>query len=557
MSQPPHGNRYPGPGQPPHQYQRPPGNAWQGQGQPYPPQQQPPQQWPPNQPPGQPPGQPQWQQQPGPPPPAEKGSRRTLVIALVVVAVLVLGGGGFWLFTRDSGGADASGGKEYDAAVEKLGAAEVSWRVGQGPAPGAIGVEDFWTTDELLVRRLPDRVVGYDLKSGDEAWTYDINGQPKDHCRSSMTPSDNKVALLIATNDDTSDNCGRLVVLDLTSGEEVWTAEFGEENPDPNDKTARRADPDNVPASNGDVPAIFAGKVLFGGKKPRAFDLTNGQPTTVPESYSACAPDDLAVMGEALLAEMVCDAGDGKTLRRLKSFDANLAAQWEWTTPVDEKGEPIPVMGVLSVEPLIIELGHLGHESQIVVADPATGDGKPIEAYDAGKHEGEFMNACDDYALGTCHNGTVVDGKLILTTRVDQINPGDPEAGSNQATEFRNELVAFDPATGEEAWRTGKVSGRMISMVRAEGVVVFQPENANGGKAMVLSVNPADGSVEPVMALGPRVHEQDSLMSHRRAFYFGGDNHQAIYRDGLFIMFSITHRTDSQDKADTVAFAVE
>lgn len=478
-------------------------------------------------------------------------------MVIVVVVALVLGAGGFWLFTKDSGEAEASGGKEYDAAVEKVGAAEVSWRVAQGPAQEAMGVEDFWVTDELLVRRLLGRVVGYDLKSGDEAWTYETKGPLKDRCRSSQTPSNNRVALLVSNNEAQIDECGKLVVLDIASGAEVFATELAVGDGNPDSKTARPAEGDPAP-TNGDVPVVFGERVLIGGEVPRAFDLTSGQPAPVPASYSACAADDLAVLGETLVAEVVCDGEGGKSTRKLAAFDANLGQLWEWATPPDERGEGSAVLGVLSLDPLVVELGHLGHPSQIVRVDVRTGDAAPISAYDAGTSDGEFMTACDDYALGTCHNGRVVDGKLIVTTKPDQINPGDPDAGSIRSTEFRNELVAFDLETGEEAWRTGRTEGRMTSMVRTDsGLAVYQMENANGGKGMVLEVDTAGGTLEPVLPIGPRAGGDDSLMSFRRAFYFGGDNHQAVYREGLFVMFSITHRDDSVGDPDTVAFALE
>ncbi|MFD1149022.1 hypothetical protein [Saccharothrix hoggarensis] len=112
--------------------------------------------------------------------------------------------------------------------------------------------------------------------------------------------------------------------------------------------------------------------------------------------------------------------------------------------------------------------------------------------------------------------------------------------------------------TGEEAWRTGMVEGRVLSLVpTADGsVAAHQPENANGAKAILFSVDPGTGELAPLLPIGPKAHDDDGLTQHVRAFGFGGDNHQAVWRDGLFIVFTTTHRAASRGKVDMVAFAV-
>jgi len=70
-------------------------------------------------------------------------------------------------------------------------------------------------------------------------------------------------------------------------------------------------------------------------------------------------------------------------------------------------------------------------------------------------------------------------------TNLVQFNPDNPdEPPGQQATEFRNELVAYDGDTGEESWRTGMVDGRLLSIVPTEDdqLVALQPANPNGRK---------------------------------------------------------------------------
>jgi outer membrane protein assembly factor BamB len=161
--------------------------------------------------------------------------------------------------------------------------------------------------------------------------------------------------------------------------------------------------------------------------------------------------------------------------------------------------------------------------------------------------------------MGVCEMAKVVDDKVILTTVSDQVNPDDQEASPGmQATEMRNELVAFDLDTGKEAWRTGMVAGRALSLVPAAdgSVAAYQPENPNGSKGILFSVDPGTGKLAPLLPIGPKAHENDKLNDHVRSFTFRGDNQLAIWRDGLFIIFKGVHREATTGEADTVAFAL-
>jgi outer membrane protein assembly factor BamB len=501
------------------------------------------------------PGGPPWQA--GPPnlppntPPGKQGGSRRTAILIVVVVALVVGAGGFWFLTK--GGSDDApntpASKDYDAAAESIGVAEVAWRVDQGDAPEAIGVEDFWVTDEQLVRRLPGRVTAYDLKSGEEAWTFSLEGELKDYCASSQEHSNNRVALLVSTGDDGRE-CGKLVVLDIATGKEVCTTELG------NGKTEQ-------PPTAAALVAVFGERVLIGGDAGRVLDITSGAPASVPSALSACDAVAFAVFGEQLLVESECASADKTgSSTRLRAFDANLALAWEWATPKDEEeGGTMPVLGVISVEPLVVELGYAGRPSQLMRVDPKSGQAVRIKDYDATTGDPEFMKACDDHSLVSCDTARVVDNKLIITTTLDQINPGTPDAApGQQSTEFRNELVAFDLDSGEEAWRTGQEGGRLLSMVRADeksGLVAYRPENPNGAKGMLFTVDPGSGKLTPLLPLGPKAHENVAVRDHRREANFGGDNHRGIYRDGLFVIFSVTHREESKDSVDAVAFSLE
>jgi hypothetical protein len=484
---------------------------------------------------------------PGTPPPGGSRARR-IAVTVIVAIVLVAAAGGVWLWTSGGGGGsdqqpDTPAAKDYDAAAESIGVAEVAWQTAQGEAPEAVGVEDHWVTDEHLVRRLPGRVVAYELKTGEVAWEVPVGKVEDGRCTSSREHSNLRVALLISTGSGASRGCEKLVVLDIGAGKEIAAADL----------------PPIDGYQVGAVPVVFGENVIIpsdGGT--RVLDINNASVRSMPNPESACRSRSAALFGDLLLAEAVCDEEDHSTTRRLRAFDANLKLAWEWTTPKGEDGQPLNVAGVVSLDPLVVELNG-AEKTQLMRVDPASGNTVTIKGYDGNALREGFMSACDGFTL-TCELARVADNKLILMTIWTQVNPDTPEASPGaQSTEFRNELVAFDLDTGEEAWRTGMVPGRLLGLVPAApeaGVVAYQPANLNGTKGIVFSVDPADGKLEPLMPIGPKAHENEAMDNHVMAFNFDGDNHSAVWRDGLFLIFSNTHRTSTQGKPDTVAFSL-
>ena len=485
---------------------------------------------------------------PGTPPPGGRRGRR-IAVTVIVAIVLVAAAGGVWLWTSggDGGseGPDTPAAKDYDAAVESVGVAEVAWQVEQGVAPEAVGVDDHWVTEEHLVRRLPGRVVAYDLKTGKEAWEVPVGKVEDSRCPSSLEHSNMRVALLVATGSAASLACEKLVVLDIGTGKEVAAADLP---------------PVGATKVGVDVPVVFGENVVISSDAgTRVLDINNGAVRSMPNPESSCRSQSAALFGDVLLAQADCEEEDHSTTNRLRAFDANLKLVWEWTTPEGADGQPLNVAGVLSLDPFVVELS--GSEgTQLLRVDRESGDTVQMKGYDGNALREGFMSACDGWALRTCGLARVTDNKVILMTIWSQVNPEDPEASAGaQSTEFRNELVAFDLDTGDEAWRTGLVPGRLLSLVPAapdQGVVAYQPANLNGTKGIVFSVDPGTGKLAPLMPIGPKAHENEALSDYVMAFNFSGDNHQAVWRDGLFIIFSNTHRTATQGEPDTVAFTL-
>jgi outer membrane protein assembly factor BamB len=499
---------------------------------------------------GPPPG---WAGPPQGPPPGmpqqPKGSKRAAVIIVAAVA-LVAAAGGFWFFTRD-GGSDTGGDEDYNAAVEELGAAEVSWQVSHTDLPSTFRADDYWVTDEHLVRRLPGRVVAYDLESGDEAWEFALDGPKEDECSSSREVSNNRVALLRRTGGD-GDVCAKLTVLDISTGKEVLTTEFPTPEAPSKDKGLDETPPAPIRA---DTPVMFGERVVVPGEHVRVVDLASGAEVQTPVSGGGCAMRLSGVFADVMLADMLC--GKSERTGVLRAFDANFNLLWEWKLPENETGDPLPVLGVLSVDPLVVEVGFSGHQPKLMRVDPTSGDA--VQLSDYGDERGTYSLACNGFGLGNCLQAKVVDNKLVLMTAVESVSPGSEDAASGaQSTDHRNELVAFDLDSGEEAWRTGVKAGQVLSVVPTPDaeLVAFQAANLNGGKAILHSVDPGTGKLEPLVPIGPKAHENDKLSMYVTAYGFGGDNSRAVWRDGVFVLFASVLRDEDEGEPETVAFAL-
>jgi hypothetical protein len=364
------------------------------------------------------------------------------------------------------------------------------------------------------------------------------------------------VALLRRGSGD-ADVCAGLTVLDISTGKEVFTTEY----PVPEKPTrGSRADETPPPPARTDRAVPFGERVVVSGENVRVHDITSGAELQTPLSAGECEIRQAGVFGDMMLADVLCDidpSGGTEEVGRLRAFDAGFNLLWEWELPQDESKYPMPVLGVLSVDPLVIELGSLGHKPQLMRVDPASGEAVRISDYDGGG--GAYIQACAGDGLGNCLAAELVDNKVVLMSTMKSVNPGHEDAAPGaESTDHRNELVAFDLNTGEEAWRTGIVAGRVLSLVPTAGaeLVAFQAANLNGGKAIVHSVDPATGKLAPLMPIGPKAHEDDKLISFVTAFGFGAQNSRAVWRDGVLVIFSSIHRGADSGKAETVAFAL-
>lgn len=486
--------------------------------------------------------------QPGPPAPAGAPPRRPsrLVIVVTVAALLVGATVGGWLWL--SAGSPLSGtraAQDWAAATDEVGAAAELWRVPQGDAPKAHGVDDHWVTGTHLVRRLPGRVAAYDLGTGAVAWEFPLSGAEIDNCPSSQQQSRNRVALLRAGGDGENE-CGSVTVLDISTGEEVFTTEL---------PPIERKD-----VTVGDVPVMIGNYVLVGSRAGgHLINADTGKRVTVAEE-GRCREDAYAAVDDLLLAKVSCRqrVDSDLALSGLRAYDADLTELWQWRAPTEDDGEPLEIKNVLSAEPLVVELYRKSTDSlEMLRVDRESGESVTLVTREFVSRDNAYYAPCDERGIAHCEDARIADGKLILTTVPEQINPGTDGAYLGMGnTEYRSELVAIDLGTGEEAWRTGMVEGRALSLVATTDgrLAAYQSANANDVPGLLLAVDAATGALSPLLPIGEQAHADEDLVEHLRSRRFGGDNQQAVWTGEQFVLFTMVHRAETTGKLDMVAF---
>jgi outer membrane protein assembly factor BamB len=462
-------------------------------------------------------------------------------LASVLVGALVAGL--LWVTGGGSSGTPAA--QDWAAAADELGVASELWRVQQGEAPKAQGVEDHWVTDSHLVRRMPGRVVAYDLATGAAVWEFPLPGREIDNCPSSQQQVRNRVALMRAGGDDDLE-CGSVTVLDIGTGKEVFTIELPQ---------IERKD-----ATVGDVPVMIGEFVLVGS--PAGGHLINaetGKRVSVADE-GQCREDGYAAIGDLVVARVSCRPGLGSdlALSGLRAYDVNLKETWSWKAPVEPSGDPLEIKNVLSAEPLVVELYRKSTDSlDVLRVDRATGDSVSLYTRPFVTREPAYYAPCDERGISHCEDARVVGGTLILTTTPEQVDPDDDGAYSGMAdTEYRSELVAIDLGTGKEVWRTGLVEGRALSLVATTdgSVAAYQSANANDIPGLLLAVDPATGALSPLLPIAEEAQDDEELVEHVRSRRFGGDHQQAVWTGQQLVVFAMIHRAETVGRLDMVAF---
>ncbi|MBB0228462.1 outer membrane protein assembly factor BamB family protein [Streptomyces calidiresistens] len=435
-------------------------------------------------------GRPQQPPQPGAVPgkPGGGGNAPRMVLIIgVVLAVLLAGGfGAYYVLTggsdddapsatgpdtgtdggSDSGTDDGSGGDEEpggdtglpEGAVE----AELVMEIEQPDVPEEDILTEaygYWVVEDSLVRVMTREVVSHDLNTGEQQWSFPL---PNNECRASHEHSEGRIAILQGRD------CEVLTVLDITTGEDVWTTTIDA------DVTPGRY---SVPAILGDTVAL--GWTLGG----HGWSISQEKALWEPRSREDCKEDSYAVMDGVFISKVGCGfiGDDGGSIRATEEDGTEL---WSWEYPAEQDGKKLRFRSVISADPLVVrmDLGEIAEaEEQIWVIDADREDVAHVLPYDRERH----VSPCDAVTLSWCPAAVVHDGMMYLAS-----------------TDRENSVIAFDLSTGTAVWEVASEEGATIMpMQEQDGKILAYEIASTEQPGAVVAIDPATESAELVMVL--------------------------------------------------------
>nr|WP_084223079.1 PQQ-binding-like beta-propeller repeat protein [Kitasatospora cheerisanensis] len=321
----------------------------------------------------------------------------------------VLAAGAAWLFLSDSG---------YWPGASLTRA----WESDRDGTSAEEGAHRTWVVGDTLVRGRFTSVTGFEAGSGRKRWEFVPPGRSR-ICASS-TAVDGSLVLVAygdlagkAGDGATVRGCPTVAALDLADGRELW---YGDR------KTweleSDRLNDGLVAVGGGLGVVLDSGHARDGGNGAvRAVDLRTGAARWTAALPAGCLPDKVASAPEQVLAVLVCE-GEAK----LAAFDPVSGAS-RWTVPLDARRGVAAraVVTFVSTAPIVLRADELGQGvDAFLVFGP---DGRPTSRVEATGDHGSI----DSHV-------TVSDGRLFALV----------STGGK-----KDRLVAFDLATGAQAWR--------------------------------------------------------------------------------------------------------
>ncbi|MFE9052732.1 outer membrane protein assembly factor BamB family protein [Streptomyces rubiginosohelvolus] len=456
--------------------------------------------------PPQPPTVPNGRHQAQPPAPPSGGrSRGWLVglVAAVLAGVLVVGAGVWFVAGGDDGSDDkkpvakestapkqpgAESNRKKTPAAEaaeinkgrKEGEAKVRWIQKNGvDLPLGAAALGPWITGGIVAKAMYRTVSGYSLEDGSQKWSLRL---PADVCAAPTRPTaDGKIVigLLTDTSANAEENCDRLQMIDLATGEAVWS------------KTIDRAV--NSDLLRYVVMAISGDVMTIGGLgRAEAYRVSDGKPLwgKLPGS---CAVNGFAG-GSVLLASVSCPSqtedGFHDEVRRIDPVTGRTL----WTYKV-RKGWNVDAFH--SVDPPVIFLrkGPLvgGTSAIAVLNDDGTFRSQPAPGGDAleGRCPGKEREL--GWNLDICMGVAADTDTLYVATK--------PRP---QGRSFTNDVVAFDMSTGKKKWKVSSPATQTLMPLRVEDGKVLMYLSPPGPKTKdvgggLMALGPQGGTPQPVL----------------------------------------------------------
>ncbi|MFE6912502.1 outer membrane protein assembly factor BamB family protein [Streptomyces rubiginosohelvolus] len=466
--------------------------------------------------PPQPPTAPYGRHQPQPPSPPSGGRSRGRLaglVAAVLAGVLVIGAGVWFVVGGDDGsdgkkplaketaepeqpGAESNRKKTPAAEAAEInkgrkeGEAKVRWIQKNGvDVPLGASALGPWITGGIVAKAMYRTVSGYSLEDGSQKWSLRLSA---DVCAAPTQPTaDGKIVigLLTDTSADVEENCDKLQMIDLATGEAGWSV------------TIDRAVLNDlhryvIMAISGDV-------VTIGGlRRAEAYRVSDGKHLW-GKLPGPCEVEGFAG-GSVMLASVLCPAeSKGEVDKEVRRVDP-VTGRTLWTYKV-RKGWNVDAFH--SVDPPVIFLrkGPLvgGTSAIAVLNDDGTARSQPVPGGDTleglcpGKERDLGWNL--DICMGAAVD-TETDTLYVTTKR----RPVGRTKSRPVVRWFTNDVVAFDMSTGKKKWKVVSPATQTLMPLRVEGGKVLmylsppdpKTKGVGGG---IMALGPQGGTPQPVL----------------------------------------------------------
>lgn len=389
---------------------------------------------------------------------AARRTPRAAVVALTGVVVFTIGVGLGWLAAdaRDDGGSGLPGtpsmvrpGSEPAAFGEAM---DRAWRTPDLDADENT-IYTAWARGDVLTRVDAGGVRGLDTATGEQLWDAPLPVEGEDLCSAPEPAADATVAVLLYDTEDVG--CARLVAVDMTSGEVLWTALAPSPDADDWEDTADILVTGEVVVlswssdGEGDSDSAVAHR----------YALRDGEqlPELTPPAAGACWGERVYRSGvERLLLWSRCDGGEGDddAMWEVAAYAPGGDPEDEpaWTTRVNTG--PWEVYRVLADEPLVL----FGDDG---VAAYAGGSGseesKDVEPLWRVREEGDVSWAAISRTTGDRY-------LMVELSRRDETF-----------------LLGYDLGTGERRWDRQVFDQSVVGAEGDHALIVDQPPGERYG----------------------------------------------------------------------------
>jgi len=397
-------------------------------------------------------------------PAGRSNSKLVIIVAAVAAAVLVIGGG-VWFSTK--GGDDgkkkpvaSSGGQSGGPSGGPTAPTHNSNLAFKFDKPADTVAEKdnlkdalgIWFTDKYLVKNQIDKVVGYDIATGTQAWT--VPAPSSGDCTAARDQYNNITAIQYGPD------CDKVMAIDLNAGRMLWTQDL------PVGSGGNKDFDYTEMAISGDAVGVdwMDGSI--------AYRLSDQK--VLWRSGDGDCEDDGYAGGAQFVAVVNCNYDSYKV--QVIDPAKNGASKWSWTAPSGTE-----VNAIVSTDPVVVLLGTEG-ETYTDVAVLA-----------AGRLQSRVSLGTDKYKIdddGTekeaVHNVLVDKNTLYLTL----------DSQSDSSGKVLSGIAAFDLTDARQKWVAKPTGNYDIDGIGFQDgkVLAYEPPDYDQQGRMV-TLDPATGAI--------------------------------------------------------------